>query len=227
MKHMERADSLGVGLYSLGEAARLLKTPRRTLARWVQGYVQELRGGAMHYAPVIERDDEGSLTFGDLVELMYVRGFRTGGVPLSEIRDVSAKYRQVWDTAYPLATKRFATDGRNLLIREGADWAHALNGQRKAFFDDIGSQLVHVGDLTSEWRPLGKDKAVVLHPNRSFGKPIEDTSGAHTFLLFQAVEGGATAEEVAWWYGTKAKGVREAVQYERGLNKKRPLEHVA
>ena len=183
----------------------------------MEGYVQELRGGAKHYAPVIEREDEASLTFGDLVELMYVRGFRTGGVQLNEIRDVAAKYRQEWNTAYPLATKRFATDGRNLLIEEGGDWAHALSGQRKAFFEEIGRQLVHIGDLTSEWRPLGREKAVVLHPDRSFGKPIEDKSGAHTFLLFQAVEGGASVAEVAWWYDTGVKAVRESVQYEKCL----------
>ncbi|HMS56394.1 MAG TPA: hypothetical protein PKA27_13425 [Fimbriimonadaceae bacterium] len=214
-----KSDSLGVGLYSLVEAARLLKTPRRTLARWVEGYVEELRGGAKEYAPILERADETSLTFGDLVELMYVRGFRSGGVPLNEIRDVSAKYRQVWATQYPLATKRFATDGKALLVQEGDNWEHALSGQQKAFFDDIGHQLVHSGDLTSEWRPLGPDKAVVLHPDRAFGKPIEDISGAHTFLLFQAVNGGAPVEEVAWWYDISPKAVRESVEYELGLVK--------
>jgi uncharacterized protein (DUF433 family) len=218
---MKTADSLGVGLYSLVEAARLLTTPRRTLARWVEGYVQELREGARHYAPVIERGDEASLTFGDLVELMYVKGFRLGGVQLDEIRKVAAKYRQDWGTLYPLATKRFATDGRSLLLKERGDWAHALTGQRQAFFEEIGRQLVHVGDLTSEWRPLGRDKAVVLHPDRAFGKPIEDTSGAHTFLLFLAVEGGASVEDVAWWYGTEPKAVRESVEYEQSLNNKR------
>lgn len=219
--------SLGVGLYSLVEAARLLATPRRTLARWVEGYVQELRGGTKLYAPVIKREAEASLTFGDLVELMYVRGFRSGGVKLNEIRDVSVKYRREWNTPYPLATKRFATDGRELLLREGADWVHALTGQRNAFFDEIGHQLVHLGDLASEWRPLGKDKAVVLHPDRSFGKPIEDKSGAHTVMLFSAVMGGASAEEVAWWYDTDPKAVLEAVEYEAALESKGALQPVA
>lgn len=222
---MKSADSLGVGLYSLVEAARLLSTPRRTLARWVEGYVQQLRNGTKHYRPVVDCDDEASLTFGDLIELMYVRGFRNAGVPLPEIRDASAKYRNVWDTAYPLATKRFATDGRNLLIQEGTDWAHALSGQRKAFFEEIGKQLVHIGDLTSEWRPLGRDRAVVLHPDRSFGKPIEDRSGAHTFLLYQAVQGGAAVEEVAWWYDTLPAAVTDAVNYERQLGMRKP--HIA
>lgn len=214
---MAPRDSLGVGLYSIVEAARLLATPRRTLARWVEGYVRELRVGAKHYTPIIDRVDDASLTFGNLIELMYVRGFRTCGVPLSEIRDVSAKYRTAWDTAYPLASKRFATDGRKLLIQEGDDWEHALTGQQQAFFEEIGSQLVHVGDLASEWRPLGRDRSVVLDPDRAFGKPIEDRSGAHTFVLYSAVEAGATVDDVAWWYGTETQSIRDAVAYEKSF----------
>jgi hypothetical protein len=218
MGTMETADSLGVGLYSLVEAARLLATPRRTLARWVEGYVQELRGGTKRYDPVIEREDEALLTFGDLVELLYVRDFRSGGVPLTQIRDVSAKFRRMWHTPYPLATKRFSTDGRSLLIQEGDEWKHALTGQMLAFFEELGRQVVHVGDLASEWRPLGRERAVVLHPDRSFGKPIEDRSGAHTFLLFRAIEGGAPLGEVAWWYDTTPDAVADSVAYERSLS---------
>lgn len=76
-------ETLGIGLYSIVEAGRLLQTPRRTLSRWIDGYVLKLRGGTKAYAPIIARTDEKSyLTFGDLVELMYVRGFRNEGISL-------------------------------------------------------------------------------------------------------------------------------------------------
>jgi uncharacterized protein (DUF433 family) len=207
--------TLGVGLYSMVEAARLLKTPRRTLSRWVEGYVCELHEGSKQYAPVIKREDEAALTFGDLVELMYVRGFRNAGVHLDIIRRTASKYRQEWSTPYPLATKRFATDGRGLLLQEGDAWRQALSGQLQAFLDELGKQLVHVGDLTSEWRPLGTERHVVLDPDRAFGKPIDDVSGAHTFLLAQAFEAGATAKKLAWWYDTTEQAVLDAVEFER------------
>jgi hypothetical protein len=210
--------SLGVGLYSLVEAARLLKTPRRTLSRWVEGYVLELRSGAKRYAPIIDRDDFSLLTFGDLVELMYVRGFRDAGVELDELRGTAAKFREEWETPYPLATKRFATDGKKLLIERGGEWRDALTGQSQAFFEAIGKQLVHAGEFASEWRPLGMNRAVVLHPDRSFGKPIEDTSGAHTFVLAEALDAEQDASAVAWWYGTTIAAVEDAAEFERSFS---------
>jgi uncharacterized protein (DUF433 family) len=209
------SDGLGIGLYSMVEAARLLRTPRRTLSRWVEGYVREVRFGLKSYAPVVPRGDEPYLSFGDLVELLYVRGFRDAGVQLDELRETAAKFRDEWSVPYPFATKRFATDGKHLLIKLGGDWQHALTGQRQAFFDELGRQLVHMGDLAAEWRPLGADRAVVLHPDRAFGKPIEDTSGAHTYVLAQALQAEGDVAAVAWWYGTTSNGVEDAAEFER------------
>ena len=214
---MAQFQSLGIGLYSLADASRLLKTPRRTLSRWVEGYVQELRDGIKNYAPVIARGEDEFLTFGDLVELLYVRGFRNEGVELAEIRHTAAKFRNNWDTPYPFATKRFATSGRKLLIELGGQWQHAMTGQHEAFFEELGRQLVHVGDLTAEWRPLGLDRSVVLNPDRSFGKPIDDISGTHTFVLAQAMIAENDVEKVAWWYGTSTDAVDDAREFEASL----------
>lgn len=212
---MRSIDHLGIGLYSLSDAARLLKTPRRTVSRWVDGYIQELRKGETFYPPAIERSNAEALTFGDLVELLYVRRFRDKGVGLQEIVRTAQRFRADWGTLYPFATKRFATDGRGLLIKEGGEWEHALTGQQDAFFEEVGMQLVHIGDFTTEWRPLGVQRAVVLNPDRSFGKPIEDCSGAHTYVLAQAYESSHDAAAVAWWYGIDAQGVVDSVQFEK------------
>ena len=183
----------------------------------MEGYVHELRSGRKAYAPVIARADDEFLTFGDLVELMYVRGFRQVGVGLNELRDTAAKFRHEWDEPYPLATKKFATDGRRLLLEMGGQWQRALTGQHQAFFEEIGRQLVHTGDFTKEWRPLGKERTVVLDPTRSFGKPIDDFSGTHTIVLSKAFSAEDDAEKVAWWFGTTINAVKDAAEFETPL----------
>ena len=211
---MTTSNTLGVGLYSIVEAARLLKTSRQTVTRWAEGYSYELQSGLRTHSAVIQREEDSPLSFGDLVELMYVREFRRANVKLEVIREASRKFRTEWDTPYPLATKKFATDGRSLLLKLGGEWKNALTGQHQAFFEDIGKQLVHINNLTSEWRPLGQDHQVILSPDLSFGKPIEVLSGAHTFVLAQAMRGDQSAKEVAWWYGTTIEGVHDAVTFE-------------
>lgn len=211
---MTESTSLGVGLYSLVEAARLLRTPRSTLSRWVDGYIREVRDGQREYPPVISRPDDVALTFGDLIELRYTREFRKAGVELGSIRMVGMKYRKEWNTLYPLTTRRFINDGRDLLLKEGEDWKHALTGQLLGFLSDVEKELVHDGDSVIEWRPLGRDRQVVLHPDRSFGKPIDNRSGAHTYVLAQAMRAGQDLSEVAWWYGTTGDSVLDAVEFE-------------
>jgi hypothetical protein len=157
---------------------------------------------------------------------MYVRGFRDIGVDLDDIGQAAARFRSAWQTPYPLATERFAADAGRLLVDQGGIWQDALSGQGKAFLDELSKQLVHAGDLTTEWRPLGTDHAVVLNPNRAFGKPIEDTSGAHTFVLATALEGEQDPASVAWWYGTTTQGVLDAAKFEKDWSlRRRHKEH--
>ncbi|MBL8048523.1 MAG: MerR family transcriptional regulator [Chthonomonas sp.] len=212
----QREESLGIGLYSVSDAARLLRTPSATLWRWVRGYVQELRTGPKQYSPVLAPKAEPTLSFGDLVELMYVREFRRIGIKLDLIRQVANRYRSEWDVDYPFATQRFAVGGRELLTKENEEWRGALSGQA-VLFATLGKQLVHLGDFTSEWRPLGASHAVLVTPTRAFGKPIDDTSGTHTFVLASAVLAGETPAQVSWFYGTTANAVKDAVEFERGL----------
>ncbi len=188
------------------------------MSRWVNGYVHLLRQGEKFYPPAIKRTDEEALTFGDLVELLYVREFRDRGVGLGEIVHTADEFRREWSTQYPFATKRFATDGQGLLLQRGTDWEHALTGQKQAFFEELGMQLVHIGDLAAEWRPLGTSKSILLSPDRAFGKPIEDGSGAHTHVLSQAYEASHDANSVGWWYGISAKAVLDAVQFEKDFH---------
>lgn len=198
----------------MADAARLLRIRRPKLDGWVRGYVRE--NGTRHYPPVLAGGSGLPLSFADLVELMYVREFRAGGVSLQKIRLVADKYGRAWGTPYPFATRRFATDGRNLLLQEGGEWSDALHGQR-ILFENVGKTLVHTGDFTSEWRPLGATRSVVLDPGRAFGKPIEAISGAHTFVLWQAIQAGDSVQDVAWWYGIPEESVKDAEEFERGL----------
>mgnify|MGYP001809627600 CR=1 FL=1 len=209
---------LGVGLYSYPEAARLLRISRKTLDRWVRGYSLQLRSGQKAYQPVLGTPvDSFTLTFGELVELLYVRGFRNEQVPLQLIREVSEKFRGEWQTPYPFATKRFALHGRSLLLQQGDAWVEALSGQQVAFMLELGRQLTHQGDFALEWRPLGEGSPVLLSPARAFGKPIDENSGAHTYVLADAFGQASSADQVAWWYGTSEEAVLAAVRFESEL----------
>ena len=93
---MTNASLLGIGLYTMSEAARLLRIDPRTLGRWAAGYAQASQMGRRTADPVIQRDlkslsGESLLTFTDLLELHMVALFRSENVSLQTIRAAADK----------------------------------------------------------------------------------------------------------------------------------------
>jgi hypothetical protein len=57
----------------------------------------------------------------------------------------------------------------------------------------------------------------VLNPDRAFGKPIDDKSGALTHVLSLALASQKDPEAVAWWYGTTRDAVNDAAEFENSM----------
>jgi uncharacterized protein (DUF433 family) len=67
------------------------------------------------------------------------------------------------------------------------------------------------------WWPLGKERSVVIDPERSFGAPIASRSGVPTQILHGAFQSARSYKFVANWYAVDAKEVRDAVTCEERL----------
>jgi len=102
-------------VYEMGEAARLLGL-RADLARgWLDGYQ---RAGTA-YPPVIRPVPSGDkiVTWGEFVELGYLREYRRKRVPLQRLRPVIDELREQFGTPYPLATKRPYVYDKELVLK--------------------------------------------------------------------------------------------------------------
>jgi len=113
---MEAHGYLGVGLYTLTDAARLLGVPAGKLRRWAQGYTF---AGGRNAEPLFRRDyrelaEQGILTFQDLIELFLVNRFRQAGVGMPTIRKTAQWAAAQFRTNHPFAVKQFHTDGYRL-----------------------------------------------------------------------------------------------------------------
>src|SRR6266851_1854317 len=111
---------LGVGLYSLPEAARLARMPVSTLRRWAGDYRSPANGRPSAPMPLVRREDpdliaQGLLTFSELIALLLIRRLRQAGVPLTAIRAMAQQAAVALQTSHPLATRRFYSDWPGLL----------------------------------------------------------------------------------------------------------------
>ncbi len=102
-------------VYGLGEAAGLLGLRSDRTRAWLDGYDRL----GVRYAPVIREEPTGEdiVTWGEFVELGYLREYRRKGVPLQRLRPVIDELRREFATPYPLATARPYVLGKELVLK--------------------------------------------------------------------------------------------------------------
>lgn len=117
---MTALNLLGVGIYSLKEAARISRVPEPYIRRWLWGYKYVVKGEVHHADPLWKPqlptlDDGKAITFRDLIEIQFVHRFRREGLSLQSIRRTIGRATRILEESYPLSSVKFKTDGKNIL----------------------------------------------------------------------------------------------------------------
>lgn len=230
----------GTGFYSLAEAARLVRVPARSIARWLYGYTYTTTGKdhekQQHFSGPLWKTEYASdsfaekvIGFRDLLELRIVREFVGHGLPLLIVRRCLETARDVYGE-YPMTTHKFCTDGETLfmqVMRDGTEKELLDLRIRQLVFGDIIKPSLFKGieyedGLPRRWFPEGKNRrTIVLDPQLQFGKPIVADVGVPTEALFSnyKIEGGdkAALGIVSRIFDVPTRKVLAAVQFEEHL----------
>jgi len=211
---------LGIGLYSIPDASRIIGASVANVRRWcksTQGLVPRTLG-----------KDE-LLTFAELMELHFIKMFRDQGVSMKTIKIASEKAAARYHSSCPFSVKRFDTDGTAIfatLQSESSDkemMEDITKGQYvfetivRPFFRKLEYGKNY--DLVRFW-PLSKSGRVVLDPARKFGKPIDFETGIPTQVILKALKagGGQSPAVVARWLGVPLAAVKKAAEFEQSLS---------
>jgi len=220
---------VGVGLYSLADAAQLLKAPPRSIRRWMDGYDYKQKENIHHVAPlwvpdIPKIDDQIELSFRDLIELRFVRAFLEKGIGLKAVRNCLEYARQCMHTGRPFSSGRFRTDGRTIFLEslEAAAEPKLLDLKEKQYvFKQVLEQsfkdLDLEGDIVTRWRPYRGKDSIVVDPLRSFGQPLASKSGVPTIVLAEAVKAEGSMARVAAMYEVEKSVVQDAVKFHQEL----------
>lgn len=216
-------------LYTVGEAARLLRVPPRTLMNWLDGY--ERRG--TRYPPVVRTEPTGSeiLTWAEFVESALLAEYRRNReVPLQHIRPVVDALREKYGVPYPLAHFKPYVADRELVIevqeaervpRSVQLVVHrkeqlVLNAPAESFFAKVGWD----DDVARYLYPAGKGSLVRIDPAHNFGLP--EVQGFRTEVLFELFEAGDSIEMIADGYDLTTDEVQEAIRFESTRHRRDP-----
>lgn len=225
----DRAQTLSRGVYAPSDAARLAHLDVQRLRRLLAGYSFRAKSGAQRRSPpVFRRQNAGTsaaLTFDDLIEILYVKGFRDHGVSMQEIRAVHDEASREFAVSHPFATKQFETDGRRIFRRfvhlgkESVEDVRLKQQVERVVFDPLMKSIDHdalTKDATMYW-PMSRSKPVVLDPRYAFGEPVVARSHIPTRVLAQAAA-NSSKQTVARWYKVTIDEVDAAIAYEHSLD---------
>ena len=227
---MPISNLLSAGIYTIPEAARLTKVPSARIRRWMKGYnFRAAKNKRRHSEPVWTGQlplvgGQIAVGFQDLMEIRFVDAFIREGVSWKTMRHAHEAARRRLGTDHPFCTNRFETDGRHILLNEAETIADKrlidiVTSQRE--FDAIVIPFLKELDLEDgvvRWWPMGRERFVVVDPERQLGQPIVTSSGVPTRVLSNSVRAnGGSIESVARWFEIAPGEVRDAVEFEAQL----------
>lgn len=213
---------VGVGLYTIEQAARILSVASHLLRYWI--------GERAGSESLVKRQlaAEHLLTFAELMELHFVKMFRDKNVSLQTIRRAASEAARKFGADYPFAVKRFDTDGTHIfatltsketnkeMVEELRHGQFVFKSLVKPFFSKM--DYSGTSEIVRFW-PMQKSGRVVLDPARRFGQPIDSDTGVPTETIFNAVNAGdgQDAPTVAKWFDIPLEAVKAAIRFERSL----------
>ena len=93
-KPTETPQLLGVGIYTIPEAARLLNVPYQKIRGWAVGYSQT-KGEPIIRNQLGRFDDKDAISFTNLMEARFIHLFASYGVHLNSLRVIADEARKI------------------------------------------------------------------------------------------------------------------------------------
>jgi hypothetical protein len=224
---------LGVGLYSVSEAALYARVPTRTLSRWVYGD----RSGEQVILPELdEQNGDKVVTFLDFVQALAIRRIRQERrVSLPKLREAYFRARDEFKVPYPLAldNTRIGLFGppddpsrqevyiclektedavRQYFQLTGKKHGNQLIGEvvktysKRLIYDESGLATRYIAYKTD-------DGTIMMDPEVRFGEPYAEDVGYTARTLFDAYQSEGSVTRAAEVYGVPPNLVELAVEY--------------
>jgi len=197
-------------IYSMSEAAQIVRTPSSSFARWAHGHrFRQRSAGEWGWSePILTGVRDGrSLTvpFNALAEAYIVESFRRAGLPMARIRPAVDVLRHEIGLENALLSERLRTDGAEILIENGDRDLVVVRNHQGVFRDVVDQYLQSIvyreGFVDFLRLPAFEQIEVVADPRRNSGQPTIARIGVRVEDVVSRVRAGETMADVAEDFG--------------------------
>lgn len=217
--------SLGEGIYTYGDAEKILRLAQGRLRSWLQGYLRasERRLPAGHFR-VWKIGGAVGFSFDTLIEAYVVAQLRELGVAMKTIRLARDELSERLNTPFPFTKRGLLSDGKKILIalsgEDAGDVVLKVDQTGQTEFRRLVEQFCQKIDFAEStdtavrYWPDGRHSAVVVDPHHSFGRPSIEGTNISTETIAGMLEAGESESVVASLYELELKQVRDAARFE-------------
>jgi uncharacterized protein (DUF433 family) len=216
-------------LYTVGEAARMLRVPPSTFSTWAHGYTRRPPARRPTVAePVItafpsDRRHNPEIPFVGLVEGMVAASFRAAGVSMQHIRKALPILESEMGIDHALASNGLRTDGAEILFDYAAtdpELDEALTvvvSSQRVFVPVVEDYLTRIEFDNDQWArrlilPGTKRRILEVDPTRAFGQPVFVNGGARVEDVLDRFRAGEALDAVARDFGVEPADLEDVLR---------------
>jgi uncharacterized protein (DUF433 family) len=209
---------LGGGVYTLPDAAMILRLPLSRLRSWVGAYLESVN----EHVPILQSWGTGrnrGFNFHVLIEAYTVYSLRKLGVSLQKIRIARDTLGEFRKTSYPFAVQGILGGGGKVLFDLQDTSPQAIlnldKGKQLEFAQIIEPFYTRLDFndaslLAERFWPLGRNSNIVVDPHHAFGRPVIFGTNLTAETLADLVDAGEEKIDIAAQYDISIFAVQEA-----------------
>lgn len=210
-KTLQHKLELGDGIYTVADISEILQLPTAKVRRWLAAYWNQ-------YSWTIDRSV--AVSFQALVEFYVLYHLGEAGIPTKEVIRAKTALSEWFNTPFPFAQKKIVeniqTDQYRIYL-EFEGHIVSVDGTKQLNLEFI-RQFFHKLDFDQEsialrfW-PRGKEKSIVVDPQRQFGHPVIGKTNIYPETIFGLYQGGESIPFICSAYNLVEKEVQDAIEY--------------
>lgn len=208
------------GIYTLPEVGKILRIPYYKVNKWVNRYWDAHLGSPFESRYSWSVGNSKAVSFHTLIEFYVLHLLGESGIATKKVLNAHLELSNAYDTAFPFAKKQILegirTDGKRLFL-ENENGIITLDGNKqfnlefvKVFFKnlDFDNDL-----LATKFWPLGKDRGIVVDPQRQFGHPVLGSTNVYPETIFNLYKAGEPVDFIAFTYEIDPQLIKDALEF--------------
>lgn len=216
----ENIPKIGNGSFTAVEIADILNVEYQKVHRWMNIYWDGKIGKEYGYKYSWVTDGKRAVSFHTFVEFYIMMQLSEAGVKPKNVLDAHKELSHMFKTPFPFAKRivleNIHTDKKNIFFSiEGSNIT--LDGSRQFNLNLVKQFFVKLDfnsdDLASKYYPLGKDKSILIDPQRKFGQPVFKSHNTFPEILFSHYKAGDSTDYIAAIYELDKADVIDAITY--------------